>query len=111
MDTVAVEGEPVGLDGEARALITSLEEQVLKPIQDPNEMDLTLAEAAARIQLRPEEISRALASFVRSILSGGSPFDRYINGDRAATSRFRRCGKSPGRRLTCTTAASPSSET
>src|SRR5688572_16712105 len=29
----------------------SLEQQVLKPIQDPNEMDLTLEEASARVNL------------------------------------------------------------
>jgi len=62
----------------------SLEEQVLRPIQDPNEMDLSLAEASARVGLPAEEISRTLASFVRSILSGDSPFDRFINGDRSA---------------------------
>src|SRR5205085_71363 len=50
--------------------IATLEEQVLRPIQDPNEMDLTLAEASERIKLAPEEIARALASYVRSILSG-----------------------------------------
>jgi cytochrome c peroxidase len=64
--------------------VASLEEQVLKPIGDPNEMDLPLAEAAARVRLAPDEIARALASFVRSILSGDSPFDRYLNGDRGA---------------------------
>ena len=63
---------------------TSLEEQVLKPIQDPNEMDLTLADAAQRVGLAPVEISRSLASFIRSILSGDSRFDRFIQGDRAA---------------------------
>ena len=70
----------------------SLEEQVLKPIEDPNEMDLPLAEATARVGLAPEEISRALASFVRSILSGESPFDRYINGDRAALTPEQQAG-------------------
>ncbi|MBL8295429.1 MAG: cytochrome-c peroxidase [Bryobacterales bacterium] len=48
---------------------TTLEEQVLKPIEDPNEMDLTLAEASARVGLSREDKARALASFVRSILS------------------------------------------
>jgi cytochrome c peroxidase len=65
---------------------TTLEEQVLKPIQDPNEMDMTLAEASGRVQLPIEDISQALASYVRSILSGNAPFDRFINGDRAALS-------------------------
>jgi cytochrome c peroxidase len=72
--------------------VATLEEQVLKPIEDPNEMDLPLAEAAARVGLAPDEISRALASFVRSILSGGSPFDRYINGDRAALTPEQQAG-------------------
>ena len=72
--------------------IATLEEQVLKPIEDPNEMDLSLAEAAARVSLAPDEISRALASFVRSILSGNSPFDRFINGDRTALSPEHQAG-------------------
>ena len=63
---------------------TSLEAQVLAPISDPNEMDLTLEEASTRIGLTSDEISRALASFVRSILSGNSRFDRFVNGDRSA---------------------------
>lgn len=72
--------------------VTTLEEQVLKPIQDPNEMDMTLPEAAARVGLAVDEISRALASFVRSILSGDSPYDRFISGDRAALSAEQQAG-------------------
>src|SRR5204862_6543567 len=64
----------------------TLEEQVLKPIEDPNEMDLPLGEASARMGLPPEELSRALASFLRSILSGDSRFDRFISSDRTALS-------------------------
>lgn len=64
--------------------ISTLEEQVLKPIQDPNEMDLTLEEASSRVGLAANEIARSLASFVRSILSGDSPFDRFLNGDHNA---------------------------
>ncbi len=62
----------------------SLEEQVLKPIQDPNEMDLSLAEASARMGMEAPAIARVLASYVRSILSGNSRFDRFVNGDRDA---------------------------
>src|SRR5437667_1063418 len=43
--------------------VATLEEQVLKPIQDANEMDLTLPEAVARVGLPAAEMSRALASF------------------------------------------------
>jgi len=70
----------------------SLEEQVLKPIQDPNEMDLTLEEASARVKLDALAMSRALASYVRSILSGDSPYDRFVNGDRAALSAEQQLG-------------------
>lgn len=64
----------------------SLEEQVLEPIEDPNEMDSTLADAAVRVGRTPRDISRALATYIRSIMSGNSPYDRYINGDRSALS-------------------------
>lgn len=74
------------------ARVTTLEEQVLKPIEDPNEMDLTVTEAAARVRLSPDALSRALASYVRSILSGNSPYDRYINGDRSALSAKQQAG-------------------
>jgi len=72
--------------------VATLEEQVLKPIEDPNEMDMTLPEAAARVGASAQEMSHALASYVRSILSGDSPFDRYINGDRGALSAEQQAG-------------------
>jgi cytochrome c peroxidase len=70
----------------------TLEEQVLQPIQDANEMDLTLAEASARVGLPVDDISRSLASFVRSLLSGNSRFDRFIDGDRDALSPEQQAG-------------------
>lgn len=65
---------------------STLEEQVLQPIQDPKEMDMALFEVSARVGLPPDAISRGLASYVRSILSGNSRFDRFVNGDRQALS-------------------------
>jgi cytochrome c peroxidase len=65
---------------------TTLEEQVLRPISDPNEMDLPVEEAARRVGLTSDEISHALASYVRSILSGNSDFDRFVGGQRDALS-------------------------
>jgi len=64
--------------------VATLEEQVLKPIDDPTEMDFAVADAARRVRLTPEALSQALASYVRSILSGGSRYDRFVNGDRDA---------------------------
>jgi cytochrome c peroxidase len=66
--------------------VTVLEEQVLRPIEDPNEMDLPIHEAAARVGLSGPAISQALASYVRSILSGNSRYDRFVNGNRRALS-------------------------
>jgi cytochrome c peroxidase len=70
----------------------SLEEQVLQPIQDPNEMDMTLPEVSARLGMSIDEVSRSLATFVRSLLSGNSPFDRFINGDRTALTLEQQAG-------------------
>ena len=64
--------------------IPTLEEQVLQPIQNPVEMDLSLEEAESRLGLTTREISQALASYVRSILAGDSPVDRFMFGDRQA---------------------------
>jgi cytochrome c peroxidase len=73
--------------------IQTLEEQVLKPIQDPNEMDLTLAEAERRVDLDAMTMARALASYVRSVLSGDAPYDRFINGDRGALTQEQQRGQ------------------
>jgi tetratricopeptide (TPR) repeat protein len=47
-------------------------------------MDLSVPEAAARVNLDETSLRQALASYVRTILSGDSPYDRYIAGDRNA---------------------------
>jgi cytochrome c peroxidase len=75
-------------DGRAR----TLEEQVLQPIEDRNEMDMPVADAARRVGLEVSELSRALASYVRSILSGNSAYDRYISGERTALDPDQRAG-------------------
>jgi cytochrome c peroxidase len=69
----------------------TLEDQVVQPITNPVEMGLPLHEAIARLQAIPEykgtnepTLRRALASYVRTILAGNSPYDRYLAGDRTA---------------------------
>lgn len=74
------------------ARVRVLEKQVLKPIQDRNEMELTLEQASSRVGLRADEIARALASYVRRVLSGNSTYDRYLNGDRTALSAEQQLG-------------------
>jgi len=79
--------------------IATLEEQVLQPILNPAEMDMKIEEALARLRmdsrysaLTRENMSDALASYVRTILAGDSPYDRYVGGDREALSEQARMG-------------------
>jgi cytochrome c peroxidase len=62
----------------------SLEEQVGGPIANPLEMDLPVAEASSRAGLDETTLRNALASYVRTILAGDSPYDRYVAGERTA---------------------------
>ena len=86
----------------------SLEEQVLQPIQNPNELGMSTQgvlqrltndreyrrqfQAAFQSDPTAENLAQALASFVRSILSGDSPLDRFLNGDTGALSPAARRG-------------------
>jgi len=63
-------------DGRAQ----SLEQQALQPITNPAEMGLTEAELERRTGMKATEVTAALASYVRTIRSGDSPFDRYAAG-------------------------------
>jgi cytochrome c peroxidase len=75
----------------------TLEEQVLRPFRDSLELALGLPELERRLNTDPayrqqfrkafkrnpnaEDIAHALASYVRTLRSGNSDFDRYRNGD------------------------------
>ncbi|MCC6586839.1 MAG: c-type cytochrome [Bryobacterales bacterium] len=63
----------------------TLEDQVLGPIRNPDEMGMTVEAVLARIpNLTRDTLSRALATYVRTVLAGNSPYDRYIQGDKSA---------------------------
>ena len=70
----------------------SLEEQVLQPIANPLEMGMRVEEAAARTGLTREELARALASYVRTILAGDSAYDRFVAGERGALTTEQQAG-------------------
>ena len=86
----------------------SLEEQVLQPIQNEKELYLSLDSLESRLrevgryaaefarvfgrEPRRDDIARALASFIRSLLVGDSPYDRYLLGDHEALSESARRG-------------------
>jgi len=70
----------------------SLEEQVLQPIANPLEMGMGVEEAATRVGLTREDLARALASYVRTILAGDSAYDRFVAGDRGALTAEQQAG-------------------
>lgn len=70
----------------------TLEAQVLEPIADPNEMDLPVAEAAKRVGVSVEVLSQALSTYVRSLMSGDSPYDRFVAGERTVLTSRQRAG-------------------
>lgn len=71
---------------------TTLEQQVLMPIQDPDEMDLALDEASRRVGLTTEALARALATYVRAQMSGNSRYDRFAAGERTVLTPEQRNG-------------------
>jgi cytochrome c peroxidase len=58
----------------------SLERQALEPILNPIELGLTLSELESRTGMRAPDVTAALASYVRTIRSGDSRFDRFVAG-------------------------------
>lgn len=78
----------------------TLEQQVIGPIINPLEMDMTMGEVVERLATDPTYVSsfedaygtepipgsltKAVASFMRTIVSGDSRYDRYQQGDHAA---------------------------
>jgi cytochrome c peroxidase len=78
----------------------TLEQQSIGPITNPLEMDMTMAEVVARIGAdsdyvklfhaaygadpRPDLVTKGLATFERTMVSGNSRYDRYTHGNRGA---------------------------
>jgi len=75
-------------DGRAK----SLEQQALEPILNPRELGLTEGELEQRTKLKTAEVTAALASFVRTIRSGDSRFDRYTAGQPNAINALEKAG-------------------
>lgn len=81
---------------------TSLEEQALGPIANPDEMGLPLKDAVARLNAEEKyaawfakiyhgpatekNLSLAVASYERTLETGNTPYDRYVAGDDSALS-------------------------
>ncbi|HKP98352.1 MAG TPA: cytochrome c peroxidase [Fibrobacteria bacterium] len=80
---------------------SSLEEQALGPIQSPGEMNMPIDSLLARLKkvayykaaferiygrngTTGENLGKAVAAFERTLISKGSPFDKYMQGDKSA---------------------------
>lgn len=99
-------GERFFWDGRA----ASLEEQALGPVQNPREMNQTLDGMVKALSAKPDyaplfaaafpedpritaaNVGKALATFERTLLSGGTAFDRWVSGDANALSDSARRG-------------------
>ena len=73
-------GQAFFWDGRA----ASLEELALEPVFNPIELGSTEAELERRSGMRAADVAVALASYLRTIRSGNSPFDRYTAGNARA---------------------------
>lgn len=81
----------------------SLEEQVMGPMQSPGEMNGTIEDILKMLKSKPgyvqafdraypgegvtqETLGKALASFERTVISQGAPFDAWVHGKNSAIS-------------------------
>jgi cytochrome c peroxidase len=71
---------------------TSLERQAIEPILNPLELGMTQTELERRLGMKIETLTAALASYVRTIRSGNSRFDRYAAGNRNALNALEKTG-------------------
>lgn len=88
--------------------VPTLEQQVIAPIINPLEMDMKMEDVAKRLQEdpgyvelfrkaydmepAPEGITKAIASFMRTLISGNSRYDKYQRGDKSAMNESEKRG-------------------
>jgi cytochrome c peroxidase len=70
----------------------SLEQLALEPILNPRELGLTETELERRLGMTRDDATNALATYVRTIRSGNSRFDRYAAGQANALNALEKAG-------------------
>jgi cytochrome c peroxidase len=87
----------------------TLESQVIVPVTNPDEMGMTVDRVAQTVQeikgyaplfaaafgdgtINFDRIAKAIATFERTLVSGNSPYDRYIAGDKTALTKQQKAG-------------------
>jgi len=89
--------------------VQSLEEQAIVPLTNPIEMDMTPTEIVSRVASQPhyqrafaaidvndiriEDIVGAIAAFERTLVTGPTPFDRWLQGDQDALNAAQKRGR------------------
>jgi cytochrome c peroxidase len=89
--------------------VPTLEAQVIVPVTNPIEMGMSVERAVQTIQgikgygplfaaafgdgsINFDHIAKAIATFERTLVSGNSPYDRYIAGDKSALTKQQKAG-------------------
>lgn len=89
--------------------VPTLESQVIVPVTNPDEMGMTVDRVAQTVQgikgyaplfaaafgdstINFDHITKAIATFERTIVSGNSPYDRYLAGDKSALTKEQKEG-------------------
>lgn len=88
--------------------VPTLELQVTAPIQDHNEMDLNILDVVQRLKSEPDYVklskkaynqepspyvvTRSIASYERTLISGNSNYDQYRNGNEMALTHSQKRG-------------------
>ncbi len=88
--------------------VPTLELQVIVPIQDHAEFDFNIVAISERLKRIPKymdmaqkaynrepdpfAITRSISTFERTFISGNSPYDRYVSGDKSALSAIQKKG-------------------
>jgi cytochrome c peroxidase len=70
----------------------SLERQAIEPILNPKELGITAEELETRTGMKAADVAAALASYVRTIRSGNSPYDRFAAGKTGALNALEKSG-------------------
>ena len=87
----------------------TLESQIIVPVTNPDEMGMTPVQVVQRLraiqgyaplfaaafgddEITFERIAEAIATFERTIVSGNSPYDRYVAGDKSALTKQQKDG-------------------
>lgn len=88
--------------------VPTLEQQVIAPIINPLEMDMKMEDVAKRLkedpayvelfgraydmEPAPAGITKAIASFMRTLISGNTRYDKYQRGDKSAMNESEKRG-------------------